>query len=236
MKCSISFYFLVALLLNVLWANGQRIIHRPGSQDFYPIDANGRPFQFDTRYKMDGSPFFYGEYAQARIVTLDGKVFEEIPVKFNVAEKQVQYQKLDGTEMVALIAIKSIYFSSLQLEDGSFINAWLTSDKGAINEPASVIYQIIDSGKVSLAKKIDISYHDEKKYGEATVTRQFDRKETPYVILPTGEYRKIEKGSSFFIEILKDKQKQVSAFIDNKDLKCKSMQDYRQVISYYNTL
>lgn len=205
-------------------------------QNFYFIETNGRPLLINSQYNTDGSPFYYEEYAWADLISMNGQSYNGILVKFNISEKQIQFINPAGTEMIAGVPIKKIRLLNVIREDGSVENITLESDTGALNDPAGNVYQVLDSGKISLVKKIDISYSDEKPYGQASVTRHFTRKESDYIILPGGEYKKLEKNKSFITEALKDKEKQVAVFIETNNIKCKSTKDFQKIISYYNSL
>ena len=95
---------------------------------------------------------------------------------------------------------------------------------------------MLDSGKVSLLKKISITYRDEKKYGEAVITRHFDRKEIEYLRQANGEYVKLDKSRSFILTALSDKRERIENYITNNNIKCKSAKDFQLIVMYYNSL
>ena len=112
----------------------------------------------------------------------------------------------------------------------------LISKTGSVNEANATIYEVLDSGKISLLKQVDITFRDEKKYSEAVITRHFDRKETDFLLLPNGEYKKLEKNRSFISGVMVDKLKEIDAYITSHNLKCKSTKDFQQIVNYYNSL
>ena len=202
----------------------------------FMIDANGKPLFWGSQYVADGSPYFHDEYNWAEITTVNGKVYKDIRVKFNVLERQIQYLHDDGKEMVTTMPIKSIHFPAISGENNVLVNVLLQSGDGAMNTASSTIYQVLEPGKVSLARKIDITSRDEKKYGEAVITRHFERKETDHVLLANGEAVKLEKNRSFISDLLKDKKTEIDAYISTNNIKCKSLKDFQLIIGYYNSL
>ena len=199
-------------------------------------DANGRPLYWGSTYRQEGSPYFHNEYNWAEIVSSNGTFYKDVRIKYNVVEHKVQYIGDDGVEMLANSGIRSIRFPLLVSEDGSRVNVKLVSNTGILNEGEPIIYELLDSGKISLLKKISITYRDDKKYGEAVITRHYDRKETEFVKLANGEYKKLEKTRSFILEITADKLKEIDTYINANNIKCKSTKDFQLIISYYNSL
>ncbi|MEO8406393.1 MAG: hypothetical protein ABI480_17415 [Chitinophagaceae bacterium] len=198
-------------------------------------DGNGRPLYIKTTYVADGSPYLFDEYNFAEITSVSGIVYRQVRVKLNMVDNQVQYMSDKGEELVANLLIRKVKFLSAVDEDQKHVEITVESFGEALNSSGSVIYQVIDSGKVMLLKKTAITTRDEKKYGEATITRHFEKVQSDYLFI-NHEMKKIEKGKSFFLDTLIDKRKEVEAFIDQNKLKCKSKDDYKKIIAYYNSL
>jgi hypothetical protein len=199
-------------------------------------DANGRPLHWGSTYVADGSPYYYDEYIWADITVSSGKIYKDVRVKFNLIDHQLQYLADDGTEMIATTAVKSIRFTSFPVTRDSVKTITLISNNGVLNQPEVSIYEVLDSGKSSLLKKISVSYRDEKKYGEAVTTRHFERKENEFFILLNNEYKKVEKKNEFFLTLLHDRSKEIEDFINKNRLNCRSIKDIQQLIRYYNSL
>ena len=205
-------------------------------QNPFMNDANGRPLYWGSNYIADGSPYYHDSYNLAEITSTSGKVYKDVRIKLNLVDLAIQYMTEDGGEMIASTGIKSIRFPVLSTEDGPKSNVWLISSTPSINQPNAIIYQVLDSGKVSLLKKISITYRDEKKYGEAVITRHFDRKEIEYLRQANGEYVKLDKSRSFILTALSDKRERIENYITNNNIKCKSAKDFQLIVMYYNSL
>jgi hypothetical protein len=205
-------------------------------QNPFMEDAEGHPLKWGSTYVIDGDPYFHKDYAFADLTSASGKTYKDVRIKFNLVERQLQYILDDGKEMVANTSIKKIRFPSLYTEDGVLTNVVLQSDTGFLNNPDANIYQVFDSGRVSLMKKINETFTDNQKYSEATTTRHFQRQEIDFIVDTNGEFRKLEKSKSFILELLKDKFKEVELYINKNNLKCKSFKDFRDIVQYYNSL
>jgi hypothetical protein len=207
-----------------------------GRPNPFMVDGNGFPLKWGSTFVSDGSPYYHNDYNWAEITVTSGKVYKDVRVKLNLLDAQVQYLAEDGTEMVTPLPVKQVKFPYLTTADGPLRNVVLRSDTGTINGPRAIIYEVIDSGKVSLLKKISVTYRDDKKYSEAVTTRYFVKTETQYLLLPSGETKKLEKSKEFLLGTLTDKTKEVTAYIEQNKLRCKTLKECQLVISYYNTL
>lgn len=205
-------------------------------QNFYFVESNGRPLNLETAYKPEGSPFFYSDYVRAEVLTMEGVAYKDVKLKFNVTERQIQYMSPKGNEMIVGLPIKSIRLLGIKRDEGSIEDVLLQTDKGALNSTEGAVFQVLDSGKIGLYRKIEINWRDEKKLYEASTTRHFERREIDYLVLPDSSYKKIEKNRAFITEVLKDKSKEIVQYIDSNKIKCKSGKDFREIIAYYNSL
>lgn len=194
-------------------------------------DANGRPLYLLSNYTVEGSPYFMDEYQTAQLITVEGTVYKNVKVKINIVDRVVQYLAADGKEMVTDIPVKRLLFTGPDGGTDIILESFLT----ALNAPGAGIYQVLDTGKIKLLKKIVINSRDEKKYGNAGITRVFERKETYYAA--NGSYiTKLEKGKAAMLDLFSHQKDTLSAFIDARQLSCRSEQDYRAVFRFCNSL
>lgn len=202
----------------------------------FVFDGNGKPLYWGSAYTAEGSPYFYDDYRRADIILKSGKIYTGIKVKFNLLERQVQYLSKDSTEMVTDLAVESIKFTSISENNDTLGIAKLVSNNGILNSPGAVVYEVIDSGKVSLLKKITVTYRDETQYGSTKTTRYFIRKDNEYFVFVNDEYKKLEKSRAFLTTLLQDQKSEVDDFINKNKINCKSLKGCQQVIRYYNSL
>ena len=211
-----------------------RTLGETGPNAFW-ADMSGRPLYLQENYIAEGSPYFLDKYYFAKVTMVNGKVYKDIQVKVNILDNQVLYLTDDDKEMVSTSAIKRIRFDNISTEDG-FQNLVLESFNGGLNMEKTPVYQVLDSGKYSLLKKIAVTYIDSKGYGQSLVTRSFEHSETLFYRLPDGSIVKMGKGREAVLEICGSKRKQVEAFIDKNNLKCRTAKDFQRVFSYFNSI
>jgi len=206
------------------------------SQDvaLFQNNAYGRPLYLTSNRAIEGSPYFSDDYQLAQVTAMNGTVYNNIKIKLNIAENIVQYQTTDGKEMIAGMPLKRILFGNSDKVDPA--NTVLESIEGPINKEGAVIYQVLDSGKISLLKKIAISYRDDQKYGEATVTRIYDRKEFYYFQKQNEKEQKLEKGKAAVLALFEDKKDKILAFVDHYHLDFKTEASYQSIFNFYNNI
>ncbi|AXY78067.1 hypothetical protein D3H65_30540 [Paraflavitalea soli] len=222
------------VLFLFVFTEGIAQLNTLGSNPFMS-DANGRPAYLKTEYNVEGSPWYHDAYSVAEITSTAGKVYSNVQVKINLAENEVLYLADDGKEMVATIPIKKIRFIQFVSKEG-VADKVLESFGQPMNTPKNIIYEVLDSGKCTLLRQIRITSQDNRRFNEASITRTFQRSEFCHVLLPDGKIQKLSAGKDDMINLLQDKKAEVSAFIDEKRLKCRNVEDYRKVIAYYNSL
>lgn len=204
-----------------------------GQANPFMKDVNGRPLYLRISYVSEGSPYFEDAYRAADITTTGNKTYYGIMTKVNIMENIVQFLSPDGVEMVATLPIKKIRFHA-SAGDGATGNAVLESN-AALNEPGTRVFQVLDSGKISLLKHLKVGFRDDRRYNEATVTRVFIH--TPlFFASSNGREIRLEKSREFLLQLFADRAKEVDRFISEKALKCKSENDLLQVFHFYNSL
>lgn len=193
-------------------------------------DVNGRPLLIAASYATEGSPFFLNDYRPARIVLMDGKVYNNVKVKYNVAERLVQYLDKDGKEMIADKPVRT-----LELRTPETGETFLLESAGqALNSGGAAVYQVLDSGTVRLLKKVVITSREDKPYTSASTTRVFDRKESLFYQNAGAQPEKLERNKSFVANLFKSKQAELIAYAEHNQIGFKDEQDIRLLFQFGN--
>lgn len=222
-------YLLAVFILMFAAAYSQQEASNP-----FMSDGNGKPLFLKVNYTVEGSPFVFDDYRSATIIAQNGTAYNNVKTKFNLADRSLQYLDASGQEMVTNIPVKKIIFLKSTATSNALQDIVLESFSGALNKPGEPVYQVLNEGKARLLKKITVSYRDEKKYGEANMTRIFDRKEQLCLLTPSGEIKKMEKGAEFITNLLPDKKADVASFIQQNKLACRSEEEMLAVLNFYN--
>lgn len=193
-------------------------------------DVNGRPLVIPSNYSTEGSPYFLNDYRPARIVLMDGKTYSNVKVKYNIAERLVQYLDKDGKEMIADKPVRSLVLQVPEAGE-TFV---LESAGQALNSAGAAVYQVLDSGSVRLLKKIVISSRDDKPYTSASTIHVFDRKESFFYQRPGQQPQKLERSKSFVAGLFKERDAQLIAYAENNHINFKDEQDLTLLFRFGN--
>lgn len=196
-------------------------------------DISGKPIYLKVDYNVEGTPFFPEEYYKADIYIKKGKAYRDVFVKFNLQENLVLFKMADGTELSSSVPIQRIRFTdtSRNMYNMVFENGFPSVDK----QDDQAYYQILDTGKITLLKYYSVSYLDKKQYGNASITRTFEQSQH-YYLLQAGTMKKLEKGQDALLSHFADKKDELKKYIEENKLKCRKEEDWKKVITHYNSL
>lgn len=186
-------------------------------------DAMGQPFYPQQKYNWEGKVFFPDDYTLATITAMNGKIYRNIRAKINLLDNTLLFTDSASREFVATVPIKKVEFEN-QL---TFIKP---SD-----DTAKVLYQLLDSGKITLLKKIFITYKDQTGYGSTMVTRIFEQKYS-YYILKDHQIISLDRSKTALLEAMADRNSQLDAYIEQEKLKLRKEEDLIKVFRFYNSL
>ncbi len=194
-------------------------------------DAWGRPIRPQTTYKVEGSLFFPPTYSLARIVFTNGKYNSRVSAKLNMYDNTILYQDVNGVELELVIPVTSIEFRDTLSGNNEFFRKFNHID--GLDE--KILYQVIDTGRISLLKHHFVNYRDFAPYGTAVITRTFEQKPVFYMI-KDEKVLKAGKNNDNLFSFLNDKKQHVDEFIKNNNMRLKTEKDLAAVIHFYNSL
>ena len=197
-------------------------------------DGNGRPLYLRVNYTAEGSPYLDEEYRLANVLTSENKWYLEVMIKINLLDNQVQFLDEKGMEMILTVPVRKIYFSEF-IREGQSQKIVLEAFPAQFNRGNDSIFQVLDSGHVSLLRYTAISFRDEKKYGEAGITRIFKRVETFHIL--SGQNRsRLTIRRDALLEIMEDRKSQVAEDLGKNKLNLRSTDDLIRLFKFYNSL
>jgi len=199
-------------------------------------DISGKPIYLKVEYNVEGTPFYPDEYYKADIFIRKGKAYTGVYIKFNVQENLVLFKLPDGTELSAAVPIQRIRFTDTSRGMIMYNIVFESGFPAVDKQNEETHYQVMDSGRAMLLKHHGVRFMDQKKYGQASITRIFEQTEAYYMRLPDGTMKKIEKGPGAFLSLFNDKKAEIKKYIEENKLKCRKEDDWKKVIAYYNSL
>ena len=220
MKRLVAIFILICLLSNVgksqIWAD-----------EFLTRNAYGlRLLSLDL---IQGSPFLDKEYKPGVVTTSDGKVYKDVPLRYNCFNDVFEFLKegisyeVMPKEKVKRVELEGKVFRYMDCEFGKSKKANLA---------------ILAEGKATLCAHYAIKFYEEeplKGYAEPVRARFDDFKQT-FLISINEAPAKLITNNKRLIEILGDKKSDIQSYMSKQKLGVKKAEDLKKIINYYNSL
>ncbi len=191
-------------------------------------DAMGQPVYPQQKYKWEGQVSFPANYTYANITTPSGKTYRNIRAKINLVDGSLLFTDSSNSEFVAVLPIRKITFEDV-------LNQSIITFIKVKEDTSNTLYQQLDSGKISLLKKIYLTYKDQMGYGTTSVTRIFEQKYS-YFIYSNTELLPLDRSKASLLKMLADKGQEVEAFMERENIKLRKEEDLIKVFHFYNSL
>ena len=207
----------------------------PATIFFNDVSGIRKSNEFNQR-PIKGTPFFKENWGNCTVRLTDNRVFEKITGRVNLYSNTFHYLSAHDEELEAPAdKIREIRFADTT-ESGTswhlFANGYPAIDKNT----TSTYYEVLQQGKVQLlqfARKKILELKGD--VGMPSQDQEFLKLESWYVFRD-GKIQELKKDKNALIEYLSDKKEQVESYIQSNRLKCRSIAEIRQVVSYYNIL
>ncbi len=231
---------LFTLLMTIISNLPAQVTMDSGLNGFWN-DVNGMPLKMTTAFNVEGSPYFDDNYLLADIVFLNGKKYQDIKAKINLETNELIVLNSKNEAMIVGAPIKELILKAYP-RDGKIIPVVLRgvgSVNGAINAKDAKIVEVLQDGdNFKLYRSYVISYNDSKAYGDASLTRKYNKNISFYGYSLNNEKRleRLGKNKNVIVAFFGMKKDQVKNFIDQNKLSLKSDDDLIQVFEFANTL
>jgi len=178
---------------------------------------------------VEGSPYFQDDWVNAKLITNEGAVFQDIPVKLNLIENAIHYKDQKGNEMVVTMSIREVILpdrastKSLRFINGNILP---TSKKGW--------YLLLHNANVSFFKFFEKTLSENRPYNSAT-TEQTIRTNVKYFVMMNNVSHPVKTIKDLHT-VFKNKQKDMEMFIKTQDSKKPMEERMIEMVAHYNTL
>lgn len=229
------------LLPGLMMTSGLMAQIQPGfspgymTNSFEVFDANGKTFTNPATTDIAGSPFWQDEWSECSLLTKDGKQYDHVRFRLNLQSQELHFQSKTNQELAApagSVTTILLYDSVIRGGSGTLFQCGFPA---VDNRKTTDFYEILCQGKASLlhSRVKTLSVHKDDMSGE--VTKEYLLYEDDYLFIQ-GKMVRLKKDRSFMLVQLADKKDQVSAYINNNNLKLKTIEEIKTLINYYNTL
>jgi len=182
--------------------------------------------------EVRGSPYLFDQL-QTGIVTLkDGRVTEEIPLRYNIYEKRIEY---DYRNSVLVIQDENIEEFLIKTPAGShrFVKGYDSSRLG----PEDFVHLIVD-GKVQFLAKYSINFHENlPSYGQATQIDEYVENVTYYVKDESGDVNRLRSlNERRVLRNVMSHSEELRNFASQNNIDFSNPEDLIGFFNHYNSL
>ena len=199
-----------------------------------PYILNFKPANIPLYDDVEGSPYLFKDWMAADIIMKAGNTYEAIPIKINVYDDKIYFQRNDTTyELYPLdiiselnIVNKSDPSKNILISKGYMYDGNIVTDK---------IVQIFSKGKVSLIKTFKKEIKQDYNYGQSKTVKSFADM-SQYYIVKNGRLSEVKLTKNSLYDITDDKKDAMEAFLKKEDPNLKTPQGFARALNYYNSL
>jgi len=184
--------------------------------------------------KIEGDPFIYKDFVPGSLYLKTG---ENIPLNFryDIFKGEIQFGNKD--EIYALINPESI--SSVLIDSLRFVYTGYLKSSGDLNSVENSWFILKKDGRCKLLIRKNLRLQaatPPKPYQEEGSPAKFINIRDTYYLQPEGKSASKIDNKKNLIDLLSDKNGEISSFIKANNLDVKEIDDLTKIISYYNNL
>ena len=193
-------------------------------------DLPAKPFRLPALAEINGSPFLSPEYRQGSVELGQGRIVNNVPVKFNVMNNAMMVMK-NGEELKLEFFELVSYDESAN--DGSSKHFIFKAGYPEIDgHNDNTIYQVLSMGpKVHLLKFISQKVEDANTLGDYS-RREIITTEQLYIYVPGSGIKKIKKDKQSLVDALPAFSSKITELAGAKKLKSEA--DISSIIEQLN--
>jgi hypothetical protein len=187
----------------------------------------GKMVEVEKYADINGSPYFSDEWQNASLITTNGLVINNIPVKLDLLSHEIHFLDSLGNEMISTQIIKSIIFLNTDNDTSAiFINKYALNMDGA--DVTDHWMQLLAKGKATLLKQYFMTIFETKDYGSATLVKTL-RIEKGYFVYLNNTLTRVKNGAEI-TDLLQEPKMQAGK------KNAKSEAELKALIDLYNHL
>ena len=193
---------------------------------------------FDNRYQgVEGSPFYNQQWLSGDVITIDDKIYRDVQLKYNAHEDELIMKK--GTGNNPIYVVKDQVKSFTLTDTKSRVERFTKLYKGK-KFVTKQYFKIVFEGSFSVYEEIKITLLKadfEGGYSANRTSDEFKMASAFYYRMKNSYHAiKLKSSSAQVAKIFADKKNEMKAFIDSRQLDCKSAEGLAEVFAYYDGL
>lgn len=195
---------------------------------------------FDSRYEgIKGSPFFISEWISGQMAFMDGKVFNEVPLKYNAYTKELMMKRPSGDSLIIFPYQVQSFTINDPVTKANFTFKRYPKAQTPKYDMRDVYLLVLYEGKTSLLKlvKKNLKKADYKDPYSNNIRYDTYEDANEYYLLKTdGSLSKIKRSKKSVLEALSDKEVAIKALLEQEKIELKSERELVRVVAKYDAI
>lgn len=181
-----------------------------------------------------GSPFFNNDWTLAKLSLLHGTIVQPLAIKLNIESNALYFLDSTGKERVALDGLVKKIEGVAPASDGlSFV---FKCGYPAIDQQnENYYYRVLAEGEIELLMKVYKYIRVSKNELTGDAAEEFLEGSRLYAY-GHNAIQIFESNKNFVLALMKDKEKEMNAFLDSNKINLKKTADLIKLFIYYNGL
>jgi hypothetical protein len=193
----------------------------------YLQDVVGNPIVEKKSIDVIGTPFLDNEFLIGKVVLSDGRLYENIPLKYSTFEDELFFKNPKDNGLLSFVVpVKEFELSGIKYVRGL---------PAVDNFTEKSFYGLIANGKIKLLLKNYKSIMEIKPYNAVAVEKRFEDMKS-YYILKDGKMNRFKPSKKDFLILFQDKSSEIDAFLKKEKIDFKNNVDLVKVFDYYDKL
>lgn len=195
------------------------------------LHMHDKMVQLDRYANVTGSPFLNDSFQLAAILLNDGTLAENVKVRLNVLDHELNYLDDQGREMISTQVIRSVVFKTAGNDTSSvYVTRHILKDDGG--QIPEGWFQLLAKGKAALLKRYHKELKETKAYSSATVDQNIFT-EIRYYVWYNRQLTRV-KNTADIADAINDAK--LYALVAQQRKNLKTEEDLKATVNYFNNL
>jgi hypothetical protein len=196
----------------------------------FVFNGKGQPFLRVPPVDVDGDPYLYDRWLPGKVLTVSGKVYENLKIKYDIYSDFLLFA-YDSADEPLKFADDVKSFTLILSEPQVFYNGFPAID----NQTSQSYYQVLSKGAIMLLKRATKVINESKGYNTNVITKSYQN-HNKYYIYSDGKISSTDNPKKALYSLAVNRKAQLDEFVKNNSINFKKDEDLSKVFNFYNNL
>jgi len=185
-------------------------------------DVSGMTVEFKTSSEYIGDPFLTKDWSVALITTANGKMYKDVPIKYNQIENVLYFKDPEGKVNKFSDPIKEF---SLTTEGNQTYRQFGSSN---------FFFHVVYDGKTKLINRDAKYIKENREYNSAIVTKKVSSANKYYIVSLDNSLVEVKLNKKSILSALSAKEESISKYATSEKLDLSKIDDIVKLLIYYD--